>query len=165
MWLTGSRPQAQQLWRTGLVAPRHVGSSRTRARTRVPCIGRWILDHCATREARPSDAFKRYLLKISFHILVILHWKCSSKYLVCHPARNKSPITVSSKKQAVLSPRRVQLHLLKYFSLTATSILLCRSGHLFIHQISAERLLCARYCFGCWDTVQNYTLALSKECV
>ena len=48
---TGSRAQAQQLWRTGLVAPQHVGSSRTRARTRVPCIGRWIPNHCATREA------------------------------------------------------------------------------------------------------------------
>ncbi|KAJ8794192.1 hypothetical protein J1605_003338 [Eschrichtius robustus] len=35
----------------GLVAPRHVGSSRTRARTCVPCIGRWILNRCATREA------------------------------------------------------------------------------------------------------------------
>ena len=51
LWLTGSRAQAQQLWRTGLVTPRHVGSSRTRARTRVPCIGRRILNHCATREA------------------------------------------------------------------------------------------------------------------
>ena len=35
----------------GLVAPQHVGSSRTRAQTCVPCIGRWILNHCATREA------------------------------------------------------------------------------------------------------------------
>ena len=43
--------QAQWLWLTGLVAPRHVGSSQTRARTRVPCIGRQILNHCATREA------------------------------------------------------------------------------------------------------------------
>ena len=43
--------QAQQLWLRGLVAPWHVGSSRTRARTRVPCIGRQILNHCATREA------------------------------------------------------------------------------------------------------------------
>ena len=42
--------QAQQLWLTGLVAPRHVGSSQTRARTRVPRIGRQILNHCATRE-------------------------------------------------------------------------------------------------------------------
>ena len=43
--------QAQQLWLTGPVAPRHVGSSQTRARTHVPCIGRQILNHCATREA------------------------------------------------------------------------------------------------------------------
>ena len=43
--------QVQQLWRTGLVAPWHVRSSRTRAGTRVPCIGRWTLNHCATREA------------------------------------------------------------------------------------------------------------------
>ena len=44
------------MWLTGLVAPRHVGSSQTRARTRVPCIGRQILNHCATREA-PSVEF------------------------------------------------------------------------------------------------------------
>ena len=39
---TDSRAQAQWLWCAGLVAPRHVGSSRTRARTCVPCIGRQI---------------------------------------------------------------------------------------------------------------------------
>ena len=49
--------QAQWLWRTGLVAPRHVGSSQTRARTRVPCIGRQILNHCATREAPIASSF------------------------------------------------------------------------------------------------------------
>ena len=43
--------QAQQLWLTGPAAPQHVGSSQTRARTRVPCIGRRTLNHCATREA------------------------------------------------------------------------------------------------------------------
>ena len=43
--------QAQQLWLTGLVAPRHVGSSQTRARTCVSCTSRQILNHCATREA------------------------------------------------------------------------------------------------------------------
>ena len=42
------------MWLTGLVAPWHVGSSQTRARTRVPCIGRRILNHCATREALPD---------------------------------------------------------------------------------------------------------------
>ena len=40
------------MWLTRLVAPRHVGSSQTRARTHVPCIGRQILNHCATREAQ-----------------------------------------------------------------------------------------------------------------
>ena len=43
--------QAQQLRPTGLAAPRHVGSSRAGARTRVPCIGRRIPNRCATREA------------------------------------------------------------------------------------------------------------------
>ena len=41
--------QAQQLWLTGPVAPRHVGSSQTRARTHVPCIGRQTLNHCANQ--------------------------------------------------------------------------------------------------------------------
>ena len=57
-WLVGSRVQAQQLWRMGLVAPRHVGSSRPRAQTRVPCVGRQILNHCTTREAQ-SEYFKQ----------------------------------------------------------------------------------------------------------
>ncbi|XP_067577399.1 pleckstrin homology-like domain family B member 3 isoform X2 [Pseudorca crassidens] len=43
--------QAQRPWLMGAAAPRHVGSSRTGARTRVPCIGRRTLNHCATREA------------------------------------------------------------------------------------------------------------------
>ena len=46
---TGSRRAG--LGSCGLVAPRHVGSSWTRARTRVSYIGRQILSHCATREA------------------------------------------------------------------------------------------------------------------
>ena len=57
LWLVGSRAQAQQLWRTGLVALWHVGSSRTRHRTPVPCIGRWILNHWVTREV-PSFNFR-----------------------------------------------------------------------------------------------------------
>ena len=52
LWLAGSRVQAQQLWHTGLVAPWHMGSSQHRDRTHGPCIGRWILNPCATREAQ-----------------------------------------------------------------------------------------------------------------
>ena len=54
----GSRAQAQDLWHTGLIALHHVGSSRTRDRTHVPCIGRWILNHWTTREA-PAGAFSK----------------------------------------------------------------------------------------------------------
>ena len=53
LWLTGCRAQPQWFWRMGLVAPRHVGSSQTRARTHVPCIGRRILNHCATPPGKP----------------------------------------------------------------------------------------------------------------
>ena len=35
----------------GLFAPQHVGSSWTRSQTRVSCIGKQILNHCAIREA------------------------------------------------------------------------------------------------------------------
>ena len=44
------------MWHTGLVALWHMGSSQTRARTHVPCIGRWILNHGATREV-PASCF------------------------------------------------------------------------------------------------------------
>ena len=43
------------MWHTGLVAPWHVGSSQTRDGTCVPCIGRRILIHCATREVPVFD--------------------------------------------------------------------------------------------------------------
>ena len=48
---TGSRRAGSVVVAHGPVAPRHVVSSQTRARTRVPCISRQILNHCATREA------------------------------------------------------------------------------------------------------------------
>ena len=45
----------------GPVAPRHVGSSQTRARTCVACIGRRILNHCTTREAPVAFLFAELL--------------------------------------------------------------------------------------------------------
>ena len=41
--LPGSGAQAQWLWHTGFVAPRHVGSSWTREGTCVSCIGRRMI--------------------------------------------------------------------------------------------------------------------------
>ena len=43
--------QAQELWLTGPAAPRHVGSSQTRARTRQ------TLKHCTAREAPHLSIF------------------------------------------------------------------------------------------------------------
>ena len=41
----GLGAQAQQLWRPGLAAPRHVGSSWIRDPTCVSCTGTWVLYH------------------------------------------------------------------------------------------------------------------------
>ena len=41
------------MWHTASVAPQHVESSWARDRTHVPCIGRWILNQCTTREVLP----------------------------------------------------------------------------------------------------------------
>ena len=64
--------QAQQLWLTGPAAPRHVGSSQTRAQTRVPCIGRQTPNHCATREAQ-TLFFLVYVLLILPHIFQLFY--------------------------------------------------------------------------------------------
>ena len=47
----------QQLQHTGLLAPWHVGSSWPRDQTRVPCSGRWILNHWTTRDVPISPLF------------------------------------------------------------------------------------------------------------
>ena len=59
--------QVQQLWLTGPVAPRHVGSSQTRARTRVPCIGRQTPNHCSTREAPTNQFLSRRYTEFIIH--------------------------------------------------------------------------------------------------
>ena len=63
LWHTGSRAQAQQLCLMSLVAPWHVGSSQTRDRTHVPCIGRRIPNHCGTREA---FYYSSYIYQLAF---------------------------------------------------------------------------------------------------
>ena len=93
LWSGGSRyvgfsgcsTQAQLLWLTGLVAPHHVESSQTRDRTCVPCIGRWFLIYCTTREV-VNNSLKMFLLPVlwenhpSIHSSLLLYcptWKIS----------------------------------------------------------------------------------------
>ena len=56
----------------GLVAPWHVGSSRTRAQTHVACIGRWILNHCATSHVSMPVLFKNFFIEIQLIYNVVL---------------------------------------------------------------------------------------------
>ena len=62
--------QAQQLLLTGPAALQHVGSSQTRARTRVPCIGRQTLNHCTAREALSLTSIS-HLLFSSFYLVQV----------------------------------------------------------------------------------------------
>ena len=83
--------QGQQLWLTGPAAPRHVGSSQTRARTRVPCIGRQILNHCATTEA-----------PLFFNVyLFIYFWLCHAACGILVPRAGIEPRPLAVK---ALSP-------------------------------------------------------------
>ena len=67
--------QAQRPWLTGPAAPRHVGSSRTGARTCVPCIGRWNLNHCATREAL-YNILDDKIIEREKRLVVVRHYGC-----------------------------------------------------------------------------------------
>ena len=57
----------EQLFWAALAAPWHVGSSLTTARTRVCCIGRRILNHCATRKA-PVSSFLEWIWMAHIHV-------------------------------------------------------------------------------------------------
>ena len=61
---TSSKSQAQQSWRSGVAAPQRVGSSQTRDRACVPCIGRRTPLHCTTREVP-----KPFLFEGKFHTI------------------------------------------------------------------------------------------------
>ena len=74
----------QELWCTGLVAPWHVGSSRTIARTQVPCIGRRIPNHCTTREAPTAFFLFPFSWNIFFHPLPLsLYVSLGLKWVSC----------------------------------------------------------------------------------
>ena len=63
--LTGSRAPTQSLGCLGLITPQHVASSWTRDQICVPCIGKWILIQCTTREV-PVCLFVYFWLHLVF---------------------------------------------------------------------------------------------------
>ena len=59
-WLLLLQSTGSVLTSTGFAAPWHMGSSRTRDQTHVPCIGRQILHHRASREAPANKTLLKY---------------------------------------------------------------------------------------------------------
>ena len=106
-----------------LVAPQHVGSSWTRARTHVSCIDRRILNHCATREVQgwssllslPTQmlissgntltdisrnnvlpAIRAYLTQLNWHVkLIITPSETTHYYLKVYSVRPRSIFTIN----------------------------------------------------------------------
>ena len=117
----------------GLVAPQHVGSSRARARTRVPCIGRRILNHCATREApfeilnntpprkisltAPDSPPPNHSL-ISTLVSADLPWLVEVPFLLCEPRQ----------PWAILVPLSICVHLGRLLNLFPHPVLLLDQG-------------------------------------
>ena len=101
----------------GLVAPWRVGSSRARAPTCVPCIGRRILNHCTTREV-PKFPFLLSQCELRFcPILCHLHWKSSNKNhghfvkcWVCPGEQNNTEHQESTNKNHNGIPQRKHLN-------------------------------------------------------
>ena len=84
--------QALALWQEGsvivsmdLIALWHVGSSRTRDLTLVPCSGRWILSHWTTKEVLTLgfQKTKQSLVSISYGAYVLHKDFCCSHHRVC----------------------------------------------------------------------------------
>ena len=133
------------MWHRGLAAPRHVGSSWTRARTRVPCIGRWILNHCATRE----------VLYLIFEGLP----NCFSKWLhhfTFPPATQKGSFPISPHPhQHLLFPSFI------YYSHPSGSGLLY---FIFLNLLSNTLIDGLNFlCFSTWDTRESYSTAPQKN--
>ena len=135
VWLAGCRAQAQQLWHMGLAAPRHVGSSQPRAQTHVPCIGRRILNHCATREAP-----KQVLQSLSEKLKMFLQTSVPCCRFVRSPLHREAMPSIPSKLATFLVLLRdlswapsFLSHSMVTFSLGKLTHLYGNNYHLFVH--------------------------------
>ena len=87
----------------GLAAPRYVGFSQTRSRTRVPCTGRWILNHCITEEATEVGFWSEWSNL----------WKKRSSF--CRDEQNLKNLISKFRSQPLLWACWLSCHLHLYF--------------------------------------------------
>ena len=96
-----------------------MGSSRTRDWTRVPCIGSWILNHCATRWVPRTSFLKQTKIPLSYLTKLTIITYC---YLIPGPYSNSKnkvldfvqlcTVVCSSQEQA---SKNRKLHLANVF--------------------------------------------------
>ena len=70
------------MWLTGLVAPRHAGSSWTRDRTCVPCVGRLIPNHWTTEAVCYDFSKSLFILPLEDFPLLLMSSTMNPKVLV-----------------------------------------------------------------------------------
>ena len=82
----------QQLQHTGLLAPWHVGSSWPRDQTRVPCTGRWILNHWTTREVPTGQILMKdlFLACRQLSSYCVLTWQRANSGIFVFPCGHQS---------------------------------------------------------------------------
>ena len=162
----------QQLWCTGLVAPRHVGSSRTRAQTRIPCIGRQILNHCTTREVaiQAFYYFLNYLiycvcvykytyifLAFFFEFLNFIYFLYSRFLLVIHLIRISLYMSILIS-QFITPPPPYHFPPLVSIRLFCTSVFLflpCKLVHLYHFSRFHIYVLIYDICFSLSDSLHS----------
>ena len=122
-----------------------MGSSQTRARTCVPCIGRWILNHCATREALSGLLYTIFCpcffdprhgdFCCSLH-LAYTSAKCTVSFII-EPARILTETVVGTRRS--LRKQTLQIvywyRILHTFKIYMDNLLAWRYPELVIHDI------------------------------
>ena len=79
-WLPSQQHAGSAVLTHGLATPRHVGSSRTRDRTHIPCIGRWISTVGPPGMSSPSFSKSRFS---DYNLLI---WSFLSEFWIWHPS-------------------------------------------------------------------------------
>ena len=80
-----------------------MGSSWIRAQNPRPCIGRWILNHCATREVPSIHLWLQFLIILSYSCVIFIYISTHLIYTLmylCMCFNPKATITWNTKTKA-----------------------------------------------------------------